>query len=90
MTHSGGILASWQQYDLTIPRASDYEGQGWSGYSPPNNWPSDNPPEALWLFETGALYEDSVNDNDWGQRSRTRSLWGEFRVLPFFVRRRFR
>ena len=65
MVDSALIKKSWQQYDLTVSRAVPYAGDGWSGYDPPNNWPSDNPPEALWLFETGSMYLDEMNDNDW-------------------------
>lgn len=68
MSHSGGILASWQQYDITVPRAGGnppgYGGAGWPGYEDDNDF-SDPSCIAAWLFETGALNIDSKGSNDW-------------------------
>jgi len=47
--------------------AAPYDGDGWSGYGDANDFtgPTPDPPEALWLFETGSMLLDEMNDNDW-------------------------
>ena len=67
MAGSGDIKKSWQEYDITVLRAV-----------PANNWSGDEsvpeltPPVAVWKFESGALYDDSMGkQGDWYRYNET-------------------
>jgi len=65
---SGNILASWQEYDITVPRAVPYEGEGWSGYENGNDYTTDlvvhPPPISHWRFEPADIHADSMGNGN--------------------------